>query len=72
MIKRIGAILGVLLASGAIAVVAIAIWPESAGNGDTQSTSSQRSASLMAGANGVRVTRVRTRSGGPDRLASDL
>jgi D-alanyl-D-alanine carboxypeptidase (penicillin-binding protein 5/6) len=35
MIRRIAAIFGLLLAFGALAVVAIAIWPESAGNGDT-------------------------------------
>ena len=36
MIRRIAAIVGVLLASGAIAAVAIAIWPERAGNGDLE------------------------------------
>ena len=35
MIKGIAAILGLLVAVGAIAVIGIAIWPESAGNGDT-------------------------------------
>jgi D-alanyl-D-alanine carboxypeptidase (penicillin-binding protein 5/6) len=55
MIKRVAAILGLLLAFGAAAVVAIAIWPESAGNGDTQSTSSNRSLSSArgTGANGI-------------------
>jgi D-alanyl-D-alanine carboxypeptidase (penicillin-binding protein 5/6) len=73
MIKRIGAILGVLLASGAIAVVAIAIWPESAGNGDTQATSSQRSASAAgAGAIGVPGDSGPDSKRGADRLASDL
>lgn len=73
MTKRIGAILGVLLASGAIAVVAIAIWPESAGNGDTQSTSSQRSASAAgAGANGAPGDSGPNSKRDADRLAPDL
>lgn len=55
MIKRVGAILGLLLGFGAVAVIAIAIWPESAGNGDTQSTGSRQSLSAAggAGANGI-------------------
>jgi serine-type D-Ala-D-Ala carboxypeptidase (penicillin-binding protein 5/6) len=55
MTKRVAAITGLLLACGAVAVVAIAIWPESAGNGDTQSGSSGRalSAARGAGANGI-------------------
>jgi serine-type D-Ala-D-Ala carboxypeptidase (penicillin-binding protein 5/6) len=53
MIKRLAAILGLLLALGAVAVVAVAIWPESTGNGDTQPTGSKQplSASRGAGAN---------------------
>jgi D-alanyl-D-alanine carboxypeptidase len=35
MIRRIAAILGLVLACGVVAAIAIAIWPESAGNGDT-------------------------------------
>jgi D-alanyl-D-alanine carboxypeptidase len=35
MIRRSAAIVGLLLLCGALGVVAIAIWPESAGNGDT-------------------------------------
>jgi D-alanyl-D-alanine carboxypeptidase (penicillin-binding protein 5/6) len=35
MIRRTAAIMGLLLLCGALGVVAIAIWPESAGNGDT-------------------------------------
>jgi D-alanyl-D-alanine carboxypeptidase len=35
VLKRVATILGLLLAFGAAAVIAIAIWPESAGNGDT-------------------------------------
>ncbi|HEY6637405.1 MAG TPA: serine hydrolase [Solirubrobacterales bacterium] len=56
MIKRVAAIVGLLLAFGAIALIAIAIWPEEAGNGDTQSTSSNRVLSSAGGegANGIR------------------
>jgi D-alanyl-D-alanine carboxypeptidase/predicted outer membrane lipoprotein len=55
MIRRIASILGLLLACGAVAVIAIAIWPESAGNGDTQSTSADRAPSSagLATANGI-------------------
>jgi D-alanyl-D-alanine carboxypeptidase (penicillin-binding protein 5/6) len=54
MIERVAAILGLLLAFGAAAVIAIAIWPESAGNGDTQSTRSDRAlAGHGAAANGI-------------------
>ena len=49
MIKRVAAFLGLLLASGAVAVIAIAIWPESAGNGDTQ-TRAHRAATAEGGA----------------------
>jgi D-alanyl-D-alanine carboxypeptidase (penicillin-binding protein 5/6) len=55
MIKRVAAIAGLLLAFGAVAVIAIAIWPESAGNGDTRSVNPNRALSAAggAGANGV-------------------
>ena len=55
MSKRIVGILGPLLAFGAAAVIAIAIWPESAGDGDTQSTHTNPSLSAVggAGANGI-------------------
>ena len=43
MTRRIATILGLLLVSGAVAVIAIAIWPESAGNGDIQSTGKRHS-----------------------------
>ncbi len=36
MIRRLLAILGLLLVLGLAAVIVVAIWPESAGNGDTQ------------------------------------
>jgi D-alanyl-D-alanine carboxypeptidase (penicillin-binding protein 5/6) len=35
MIRKAAAILGLLLGCGVLAVIGIAIWPESAGNGDT-------------------------------------
>src|SRR3954451_24757925 len=44
MIKKVAAIAGVLLALAATAVVAIAIWPERAGEGDSISTSAGRTA----------------------------
>ena len=55
MIKRIAVILGLLVAFGAVAFIAIAIWPESAGNGETQPTGSNRTLSAAdgSGANGV-------------------
>jgi serine-type D-Ala-D-Ala carboxypeptidase (penicillin-binding protein 5/6) len=55
MIKRLAAITGLVLAFGAAAVIAIAVWPESAGNGDTQSTDSDPSlVDAGAQANGIR------------------
>jgi serine-type D-Ala-D-Ala carboxypeptidase (penicillin-binding protein 5/6) len=55
MIKRLAAITGVVLAFGAAAVIAIAVWPESAGNGDTQPTKPNRSlVDAGAQANGIR------------------
>jgi D-alanyl-D-alanine carboxypeptidase (penicillin-binding protein 5/6) len=55
MIKRLAAITGVVLAFGAAAVIAVAVWPESTGNGDTQSTNSDRSlVDAGAQANGIR------------------
>ena len=50
MIKRIAAIVGLLVAFGAMAFVAIAIWPESAGNGETRPTGSNRTLSAAGGA----------------------
>ena len=43
MIKRIAVIAGVLLLFGATAVVAVAIWPERAGETGSTSTSVSRS-----------------------------
>src|SRR6478672_783794 len=74
MIKRLAAILGVLLALGAVGLGAVAIWPESAGNGDTRPTESNQplSASPGAGANVIpRDSGTQpTRAGGG--LGSDL
>jgi D-alanyl-D-alanine carboxypeptidase len=74
MIKGIAAILGLLVAVGAIAVIAIAIWPESAGNGDTQPKSSNPSvyAGGGAGANGIPGASNADSKGAAGRLASEL
>jgi D-alanyl-D-alanine carboxypeptidase len=74
MIKRLAAILGLLLALGAVAVVAIAIWPESAGNGDTQPAGSNRplSGSRVGGANGIPGDSGSRSTGAGGRVASDL
>ncbi|HEY7266840.1 MAG TPA: serine hydrolase [Solirubrobacterales bacterium] len=76
MIRRAAAILGVALALGAIAVIVIAIWPENAGNGDTQSVraDSDASASPRGGvaAAGVAVGPRGSMRRGGNRLASDL
>jgi D-alanyl-D-alanine carboxypeptidase (penicillin-binding protein 5/6) len=54
MIKKVAAIAAVLLALAATAVVAIAIWPERAGEGDSTSTSAVRTPpSSTAGTVGV-------------------
>jgi serine-type D-Ala-D-Ala carboxypeptidase (penicillin-binding protein 5/6) len=53
MIKRAAVILGMLLAFGAVALVAIAIWPESAGNGDIRSIPADRTPSGAAGTRGA-------------------
>jgi D-alanyl-D-alanine carboxypeptidase len=45
MIRRVAAIVGLLLLLGLAAVIVIAIWPESTGSGDTQPTSSDRTLS---------------------------
>src|SRR3954451_18680697 len=49
MIKKAAAIAGVLLALAATAVVAIAIWPERAGEGDSISTRAGRTAPVSNG-----------------------
>ena len=75
MIKRVAAIAGLLLALGAIGVIAIAIWPEEAGNGDTQSsTSAHRTLSSTGGAE---ADGIRARSESPaerraDRVRAEL
>jgi D-alanyl-D-alanine carboxypeptidase len=53
MIKRAAVILGLLLAFGAVALVAIAIWPESAGNGDIRSIRADRTPSGATGTSGA-------------------
>jgi D-alanyl-D-alanine carboxypeptidase (penicillin-binding protein 5/6) len=53
MIRRIAAIVGLLLAFGAVAVITIAIWPESTGNGDTRSANPNRALAVGVGANGI-------------------
>jgi serine-type D-Ala-D-Ala carboxypeptidase (penicillin-binding protein 5/6) len=50
MIKRIAAIAGLLLVLGATAAVAIAIWPERAGEGESTSTRQPRARSAPGGA----------------------
>jgi serine-type D-Ala-D-Ala carboxypeptidase (penicillin-binding protein 5/6) len=74
MIKRVAAIAGLLLAFGAIAVIAIAIWPEEAGNGDTQSTHSNRvlSGAGGAGADGLRGGSKTAAKGPAGGLRGDL
>jgi serine-type D-Ala-D-Ala carboxypeptidase (penicillin-binding protein 5/6) len=73
MIKRVAAIAGLLLAFGAAAVIAIAIWPESAGNGDTRSANPNRA---LSAAGGVGANGIPGDSGSPWRegggLAADL
>jgi serine-type D-Ala-D-Ala carboxypeptidase (penicillin-binding protein 5/6) len=46
MIKRVAAVAGVVLALGATAVVAIAIWPDRAGEGGSTSTGKNRANSV--------------------------
>jgi serine-type D-Ala-D-Ala carboxypeptidase (penicillin-binding protein 5/6) len=74
MIKRVIAILGLLIAFGAVAVLAIAIWPESTGSGDTQSAGSDRTLPKPGGAsaNGIPGDGGSTPKRGAGRLASDV
>jgi len=70
MIRRVAAILGLVLASGVVAVIAIAIWPESAGNGDTQDRTHRTVATQgAAAANGIRGD---TASAVGGRLTSEI
>jgi serine-type D-Ala-D-Ala carboxypeptidase (penicillin-binding protein 5/6) len=72
MIKRAAAIVGLLIGCGVVAVIVIAIWPESAGNGDTQTANSQStpSGTHAAGPNGIPPgSRSLVKRG---RLASDV
>jgi serine-type D-Ala-D-Ala carboxypeptidase (penicillin-binding protein 5/6) len=77
MIRRAAAILGVLLLAGAAGVIAIAIWPESAGNGDTAAPSSQPSVSVPDGGGANRVTEgagsmMKRGGGGPAAAVAKL
>jgi D-alanyl-D-alanine carboxypeptidase (penicillin-binding protein 5/6) len=74
MIRRVAAIVGLLLALGAVAVIAIAIWPEEADNGDTQSTRAQRTLSAAGGekGNGIRGGFESPAQRRADRFRADL
>jgi D-alanyl-D-alanine carboxypeptidase (penicillin-binding protein 5/6) len=74
MIRRIAVILGLLVAFGAAAFIAIAIWPDSAGNGETQPTGSNRTLSAAGGpgANGVPGDSASRSEGATGRLTTDL
>ena len=74
MIKRAAAIVGLLIGCGVVTVIAIAIWPESAGNGDTQPANSQStpSGAHAAGGNGVAPGPRSLIKRGRGRLASDV
>jgi serine-type D-Ala-D-Ala carboxypeptidase (penicillin-binding protein 5/6) len=69
MIKRIAAILGLLLALGVVAVIGISIWPEKAGNGDTRSTTGNR---VLSSAGGQTTNSVRGASKLPQHPATGL
>jgi D-alanyl-D-alanine carboxypeptidase len=56
MIKRAWTIGALLLVAAAAGIVAIAIWPESAGNGDIRSTGTQRGLSAAGEAGTNRIT----------------
>src|SRR4051794_33594615 len=75
MIKRIAAIAGLLLALGIVAVIGIAIWPEEAGNGDTQPATSGNRALSAAGGPGPSGIRAQTESPAArraDRVRADI
>src|SRR4051812_28727036 len=74
MTKRLAGIFGLLLALGAVAVVVIAIWPESTGNGDTQPAESKQplSASRGAGANAIPGDSGSRSTDAGGRIGSDL
>jgi D-alanyl-D-alanine carboxypeptidase (penicillin-binding protein 5/6) len=72
MIKRIAVIAGLLLAFGAAAAVAVAIWPERAGEGGSTSTRQPRTVA-RSDAGGVRRRSHRaTTVGVPDITAPDI
>jgi D-alanyl-D-alanine carboxypeptidase (penicillin-binding protein 5/6) len=74
MIKRVAAIAGLLLAVGAVAVIGITIWPEEAGNGDTQSTTGNRVLSSAGGgtAKGIAANPRSPAQRRADRMRADL
>jgi D-alanyl-D-alanine carboxypeptidase (penicillin-binding protein 5/6) len=77
MIKRVAAILGLLLAFGAVALIAIAIWPESAGNGDIRSiradrTPAEGTAGGGAAASGIPADPGSQVQSGAGRLAAEI
>jgi serine-type D-Ala-D-Ala carboxypeptidase (penicillin-binding protein 5/6) len=49
MIKRVAAIAGLLFVFSATAVIAVAVWPDRAGDGDTRTTSPDRTLSAAGG-----------------------
>ena len=74
MIKRIAGILGLLVAFGGGAFIAIAIWPENAGNGETRPTGSNRTLSAAGGpgVNGIPDDSGSRSKGATGRLTPDL
>jgi D-alanyl-D-alanine carboxypeptidase (penicillin-binding protein 5/6) len=73
MIKRVASILGLLLGLGLVVVIVIAIWPESAGNGDTQPPPSNQTLSKAGGAaNGITVGPRATMKRGTGGLSADV
>jgi serine-type D-Ala-D-Ala carboxypeptidase (penicillin-binding protein 5/6) len=74
MIKRVAVIGGLALLFGATAVVAIAIWPDRAGNGDTQSNTDSQAVSSTTGAgtNDIPVVTAPTSKSATGRRAADL
>ncbi len=68
MIKRVAAIVGLLLALGAAAAVAIAVWPEHTGESRTTSTSENQDAS-NAGRD-ARPSELRRKGSGPTDIGT--
>jgi serine-type D-Ala-D-Ala carboxypeptidase (penicillin-binding protein 5/6) len=68
MIKRVAAIVGLVLALGAAAAIAIAVWPEHTGESRTTSTSENQDAS-HAGKE-ARPSELRTKVSGPTDIGT--